>query len=181
MFLRLRLGGTAVAFSALALAGCATLDVSSYVERGVDVTQYRTFAWAPAEEVSTGDPRLDNNRFFDEHVRGGVDTRLVARGFEKTSSTTADLLVHYHASFKQEIEARNIDQAYGSCDENDCRPEVFEVGTLLIDLVDTRTNRLVWRGWAKGSIDGVVDDQQWMEEKIDDVVTRILAGLPHKL
>ena len=36
----------------------------------------------------------------------------------------------------------------------------------------------VWRGWAEGSIEGAIDDQQWMENRIDRAVTQILAKLP---
>ena len=53
-----------VGVSALALAACATTNVSSFVERGIDVRQYRTYSWGPAGERATGDPRLDNNQFF---------------------------------------------------------------------------------------------------------------------
>lgn len=181
MYLLSRLGWlAAVGFSALTLTGCATLHVSSYVERGIDVRQYRTFAWGPADALSTGDPRLDNNEFFDERVRRDVDTQLAARGFEKTTSGRPDLLVHYHASVTQRLDSRNLDVQYG-CAEGDCRSDVFEVGTLLIDLVDARTNKLVWRGWAKGTIDGVIDNQAWMEQQVDKAVTRILEGLPPRL
>jgi uncharacterized protein DUF4136 len=58
---------------------------------------------------------------------------------------------------------------------------VYDAGTLFVDLVDTRTNRLVWRGWAEGSVDGVIDNQEWMEQRIDHVVTRILQRLPRGL
>ena len=44
--------------------------------------------------------------------------------------------------------------------------------------VDTRTNRVVWRGWAEGSVDGVIDNQQWLEQRVDEAVRRILARLP---
>ena len=41
------------------------MRVDSFTERGVDIRQYRTYEWGPADTFSTGDPRLDNNRFFD--------------------------------------------------------------------------------------------------------------------
>jgi hypothetical protein len=34
------------------------------------------------------------------------------------------------------------------------------------------------RGWAEGSLDGVIEDQRWMEERIDISVERILARFP---
>ena len=167
-----------VALSALALTGCAPLRVNSYVERGTDFSRYRTYNWGPPDSWTTGDPRLDNNPFFQELVRADVDRQLFSRGFEKTTSETPDLRLHYHASFTERIDAYGIEGRYGSCDKRDCEPYVYEAGTLLLDFVDTRTNRVVWRGWAEGSMDGVIDNQQWLEERVDEAVRRILARLP---
>jgi hypothetical protein len=160
------------------LVGCAPVRVNSYAERAVDFSRYRTYAWSPTAHGPTGDPRLDNNRFFHERVIADVDSGLAARGYEKAATGEPDLVVHYHASVTQEIDLSVVDAPY--CDTNDCRPHVYEAGTLLFDLVDARTNRIVWRGWAEGSIEGIIDNQDLMEERIDQAVTRILAQLPRR-
>jgi hypothetical protein len=169
---------TALALSAFALAACASMNVGSYVERGADLRQYRTYTWGPADTRSTGDPRLDNNPFFDARVRADVDKELASRGFQQATSGMSDLLVHYHASVTQEIDLRNVDREYAYCDDADCRPYVYDAGTIFIDLVDARTKKLVWRGWAESSVDGVIDNQEWMEERIDNAVGKILQRLP---
>ena len=171
--------GTAAALlaGALTVAGCG-LTIDSYVERGFDPQRYHTFTWGPPDTTSTGDPRLDSNRFFDEHVRMRVERELASRGFEKTATEPPDVLVHYHVSVTQQIDTRTFDGEYTYCDGGDCEPYVFEAGTLFIDLVDRRTNRLVWRGWAAGSIEGLIDNQEWLEKRIDDTVARILSRLP---
>ena len=171
---------TALALSALVLTGCAPImHVSSFAERGIDLRQYHTYNWAPDDQLATGDPRLDNNRFFLERLQADVDKQLATRGFEKTMSGTPELLLHYHASITQRLDANGADQPYGYC--NDCRPYVYDAGTILLDFVDARTNKLAWRGWAEGSMDNVIDNQKWMEEKIDEAITRILEKLPRRL
>ena len=47
-----------------------------------------------------------------------------------------------------------------------------------IDLVDPATSRIVWRGWADETLDGAIDNQRWMEQRIDQAVSKILARLP---
>jgi len=165
-----------VGVSAFTLAACATTNVRSFVERGIDVGQYRTYSWGPAGEQATGDPRLDNNEFFQERIQAAVERHLNARGFEKTTTEASDLFIHYHASVQQLVNPDGVDQPYATCEG--CEPYVYDAGTILIDLVDARTHRLVWRGWAEGSIDGVVDDQAWMEKRVDDTVARIMERLP---
>ena len=165
-----------VGVSTIALAACATTNVRSFVERGIDVGQYRTYSFAPAAEQATGDPRLDNNQFFQERIEAAVERHLNTRGFEKTTAEASDLSIHYYASVAQLVNPNGVDRPYATCD--DCEPYVYDAGTIVIDLVDARTHRLVWRGWAEGSIDGVVDDQTWMEKRVDDTVARIMERLP---
>ena len=174
-----RLTLAAAALSALTVTACATMQVSSHVERGMDVTRYRTYQWAPADSQAIGDPRLDNNEFFRERIQAQVDRRLGDRGFEKTTAARPDLLVHYHASVAQEINPNGVDQPNIACE--DCEPYVYDAGTIVVDLVDAHTSRLVWRGWAEGSIDGAIDDQTFMEHRIDEAVARIMERLPRGL
>lgn len=180
MYLPLRLiQFTAVALFALTFTGCASMKVNSYVERGIDFTQYQTYNWA-ADPQATGDPRLDNSPFFHERVRAGVETQLATRGFEKTTSGTPELLIHYHASITQRIDVNDVDRERGYSYGEDYTAYVYEAGTLVLDFVDTRTNKVIWRGWVQGSVDGVIDNQDWMEEQIDEVVTRILERFPRR-
>jgi len=166
----------AVAWATLALAGCATMRVGSFVERGTNFTVYRTYAWASDAQLSTGDPRLDNNEFFQTRLRAAVEKGLGARGLEKAESGQADVVLHYHASVTQKVDAGGVDEKYGYCE--DCSPSVFDAGTLTLDVVDARTNKLAWRGWAESTFDGVVDNQQWLERRIDESVGRILRTFP---
>jgi hypothetical protein len=165
---------TALAAGALVLSGCASMNVNSYLAPDAGLTAGSTYNWASTNPRSTGDPRLDNNMFFEEAVQTAVEQRLTAKGFEKSASP--DLLVHVHASITQEIVISGGERGGEPCEG--CTPEVYDAGTLVIDLVDARTNRLVWRGWAVGSFEGIVDDQAWMERRMTETVDGILDRLP---
>jgi hypothetical protein len=176
---RLQLGAAAV--SAFLLTGCAPIHVSSFVERGVDFAQFHTYDWGPATALSTGDPRLDSNPFFHDYFRGAVEKRLVVRGLHKSASATPDVLIHYHASMSQSFAVSGVDREYGTCgDGDDCEPRVteYEAGTLVLDLMDTRTNRVVWRSSVQQSVDGLIDNQEWMEEYVDKAVARMMERFP---
>ena len=169
----------AAVFVALTLGGCASLDVGSYKVRGFDAGRHRSYAWGPADAHPTGDPRLDNNRFFDERVRARVEAELGRRGFEKPAAGgQADLLVHYHLNVRQRIDAGTIDRQTSVPSETESRPFVFDAGTLVLNLVDGRSGILLWRGWAEGSLQGVVDNQASLDARVDEAVTAILRQLP---
>ena len=166
-----------VATLLLAAGGCAAaMAVSSYMPRGANLAQYRTYNWAAAEVGPTGDPRLDHNPFFDSRVRSAVDRQLRRRGFEQRPSGVPDLLVHYHASITQELVITPAERTGATPEAT--RREVYEPGTLLVDLMDARTETLVWRGWARTEIGGMIDNQEWLEQTIDTTVARILQKLP---
>lgn len=167
-----------LALTTVTTTACATMQVNSYVERGADVTRYRTYEWAPPGTQATGDPRLDNNEFFRDRIQSQVDRRLSDLGFEMTTAAP-DLTVRYYASVAQEVNASAVDPLNTSCE--DCEPFVYDAGTIVVDLVDARTRRLVWRGWAERSIDGAIDSQALMEREIDEAIAKIMEQLPRRL
>ena len=165
---------------AIAAAGCATMNVSSHIEHGVNFAEYVTYDWGPPDNLPVGDPRLDNNPFFNDYLQGAVEKKMAARGFERAVTGTPDLLVHYHASVNQRVDVYGVDNRYGYC-YADCQPQVaeYEQGTLILDLVDTKTNKVVWRGWAQDTMNGVIDDQQRLEKQVDEGVTKMMVLLPN--
>jgi hypothetical protein len=50
----------------------------------------------------------------------------------------------------------------------------------VLDVVDARSNRLVWRGWAQNSVEAMLDDPDRMDATIDEAVTRMLLRFPQK-
>jgi hypothetical protein len=54
----------------------------------------------------------------------------------------------------------------------------YEAGTLVLDVIDARTNTLIWRGWAQNSVEDMLDDRDRMAKTIDQAVARMLLRLP---
>ena len=162
---------------ATCLASCAPVRVNSYAMPTADLRSYRTYAWDAAELGQTGDPRLDNNGFFKERVQQAADAQMAFRGYEKMSRGTPDLTLNVHASVQQRIDPAELDKISGVC-TGECRSYVYDQGTILVDIVDGRTRALIWRGWSERSLDGIVDNQDWMNQTIDRAISLIFARLP---
>ena len=164
-----------------ATAGClALMPVSTHFDRGADFTRYRTYAWGPADALPVTDPRLRDNPFFVDDLHGAIDTELQSRGLERATSERADLLIHFHAAVHERIEIPTRVERFRECVGNDCPPLVteYEAGTLVIDLVDTRSKRVIWRGWAEHRLEDMLDDPQPVRRRIQDAVRRIMERLP---
>jgi hypothetical protein len=164
---------------AMTMAGCAAMTVSSHIEASANFTEYLTYDWAAADNLPAGDPRLDNNPFFRDYVMGAIEKRLAAKGYERAVSGEPDLLVHYHASVNQKVDIQPAYRRHGEC-YGECEPSVvaYEHGTLVIDVIDRKTSRMVWRGWAQDDMDGVIDDQQRLKRKVDEEVAQVMLRLP---
>ena len=168
----------ALAAAAVVAAGCAPVRVNASLERGMAFTNYGSYTWAADDQFNTGDPRLDNNEFFQHRLQGTADAVLGQRGLEKVSATNAQLVIHYHANISQRIDVNALDRSYGYCE--DCHSSIYDAGTITLDFVDVKTSKLVWRGWSEGSLDGI-DNQSMIESRIDESVRKILLQLPPRM
>lgn len=167
-----------IAVSAAA-AGCASLTASAHVERGINFGEYVTYDWEPRDSVPVGDPRLDNNPFFNDYLQGAIEKRLAAKGYAPAEGQQPDLLIHYHANVSQKLDVYGADREYGYT-YGVREPQVvdYEQGTLVVDIVDARTKRVVWRGWAQDTMTGIIDNQDRLEKQVDEGVSKMMQLLP---
>jgi hypothetical protein len=162
-------------------AACAPMRVSSHVDRERDFSRYRTFDWGPADALPAGDPRLERNSFFQDHIQGAIERNMVARGFERAApAAVPDVRLHVHAVIERRVDVDRLDSQAGYCGRDDCRVGLseYEAGTLVVDMIDVQTNRLVWRGWAQDSLDGVLENRDRLARKIEDAVRLMFLRLP---
>ena len=167
------------AFAALALSGCATMNVSSHIERGVDFAQFRTWDWGPADALPTGDPRLDNNPFFKDYLEGAVEKEMTRLHYDHVTTGAPDLLVHYHANVSKTFDVNGVDMRNGYCYDT-CQPNVIDYmqGPIVLDVVSTKTNRVVWRGWFQDSMEGVIDNQDRLRAELEKGIPKMMKELP---
>jgi hypothetical protein len=156
------------------------MNVSSNIDREADFATYRTYEWGPADALPTGDPRLDDDPAFHDRFQGAVEKHLAARGLQLLVNGDSDLLIHYHANVTERIDVNTIDRRYGECAPPECDPltRTYEAGTLVLDIVDARSNKLIWRGWAQTSLEHVLGDPERLARVVDEAATRMLERYP---
>jgi hypothetical protein len=172
----------AIAAIAMVTIACATRIVSSHVELGTDFTKYRTYDWGPADSLPTGDARLDNNEFFRDYFQGAIEKELATRRLALTSSDP-DLLIHTHTNVSRRLQVETIVRESPWCQGGGCGPEVIEseMGTLMIDVVDAHTKKLIWRAWSRDDLSGVINDQQRLHRAVTDAVVEMMKLFPTHL
>lgn len=174
--------GSAVAMAMLVLVGCAPkMTVSSHVQYGTDFAKFKTYAWGAPDALPAGDARLEKDPFFRDHLEGAVERRFAARGLKLVANKDADLLVHYHAAINRKMDVNTFDTQSGYCADDGCISNAveFEAGTIVLDLIDARTKRLLWRGWAQTGAEDMLKDRDKMASRVEEAAVRMVDNLPN--
>ncbi len=163
-----------------ALLACARMSAGADFAPGLDLQPYRTFDWGAGDTLTAGDPRLDDNPFFDARVRAAVELELAAKGVQR-DTTVPDLLIHYHASVRQRVDVVRADEMRGYTFGRVNAPDkvlAYEEGTLILDVAEAKTKRILWRGWSQTDVDGLLNDPPALEKRIGESVRKMMAQFP---
>ncbi len=158
------------------LSGCSSLSVSHDFDPLSNFLAYRSFALL---ERPTANPNnlLHRNPLAIRRLEEAIVERMTLNGFNHSGNGTADLLVAYHGGISERVNVQRWGYSYGP------RPwegseriadRVYPQDYLIIDVIDSRSMQLVWRGWASG----VISTPESTREKIARAADRILQGFP---
>ena len=160
----------------LVLTSCTTVRVATDYDKEVNFNQYRSFAFYK--------PGIDKAQISDldkKRILRAIETELSSKGMVK--SENPDLLVSIFTKEKERIDVYNNNFGYGwgwnpywYGAYNTSNVSRTAEGTLFIDLIDAKTNNLVWQGM--GSADLVTYDMEKKEARIREIVSKILAKYP---
>jgi Domain of unknown function (DUF4136) len=159
---------------------CASVSAGADFDRGIRLEQYRTFDWGGGDTLPVGDPRLDNNPFFDARVRAAVERELTAKGLTRATAKP-DLLVHYHASIRQRVDVMRADEIRGYTYYGGRTPDKvveFDEGTLILDVAEAGAKRILWRGWAQTDVGGLLNDPREMEKRLNESLRMMMRRFP---
>ena len=170
----------------LILGGCAGVRVSQDYEPGTDFSAYKTFDWKSADQPQTGNIRIDNP-LLDGRIRKAVELALDAKGFRKTDRASADFLVEYNLAVQAKVDSSPVSigtgfgigggGSFGSIGVGTPVVDSYEEGLLIINIYDTKTGRLIWRGSGTRRL-GWQSEPAKTTEDVNTLVDKILAQYP---
>ena len=153
--------------------------VSVGADPGVDLTRYKTYGWANIAST---------NPLANQTVVSSVDSQLAAKGLKKVD-TDPELTVVVFGSSVSDIHVSNpswapslnsiaTGVAVGS------QSWLVTKGTLVVDILDTKTKNSVWRGTATETLDrgptgDKVKDAKTVEKPIRNAVKKMFKQFPH--
>lgn len=158
------------ALALIVLPACASLEVRTEQAPGTDFSRYRTYAWiagAPGR-----DPALESQ------IQTAVDQELPFKRLQKLeTSGRPDLYVSICVTVDEDRVVQPDQWGYDlgtvGVDGSHAGALTLPRGTLLVDLVDSGSRQLVWRGQASQAV-----DRQASEETIRKAVREIFRPYP---
>lgn len=176
-----------------AASACAQANVGYDFDPQADFTAYRIYDWLAESQEITGDRRVDNAG-TDIRMRTAIGAQLNQKGYKMALQGPPDFYVTYslglhdgtpdvssrylsdgmagHA-FSHSVDSRSVDGPRDTAP----RPEANIGGSLLIDIIEATSHRLVWRGTADGKVDpGLTAAER--NERVRAIVRDILANFP---
>lgn len=164
----------------LAITGCQTLpNIHVIKDESVKFTDYKTYGFHPALELR-GD---DYYTASTQYIKSAINTEMTQKGFRY--SETPDLWLNFNVHVKDKLKVTEVYTGsryyfyrweYSAWDDYPLSRErisQYTQGTLNIDLIDRKTNRLVWEGIAVGKIDESTYDN--LETKVNETVELIFS------
>jgi hypothetical protein len=117
--------------------------------------------------------KADIDSLIVERVKKAVNAELQAKGFIM-SSNNPDFLISEHLGKKDKVEVTS----YGYYAPRSVTYE-YEEGSLMLDFVDAKSKKMIWRGVAKAVVDNI-DTPEIKEQLINEAAQNILKNFPPK-
>lgn len=171
----------AIVATSLFLTACSTVSVTTDYDHSASFAKYRSYTLAP----TTGEIALSPSS--ETALRDALRSNLLKRGLSEIADN-ADLHVIRHVSTQEkQVITHSADFGYAGmpygygrygmwqgAPRNYTDVSQYTQGTLILDFVDTKTQKLVFRGVATGT----VSDPESNAKRIREAVEKIVHDFP---
>ena len=170
-------------FVAGTLASCApSIAVKYDYDPKVNVRQFSTYR-IEADRQRNADPIVGSN-LNQRRIADALDLSLKGRGYKPVTQGEADLVVRFFtdARDKQQIQSNNTMSpwgwGYGGWGmPNQVYSRQYEENRVVINVIDARTNDIVWQGWATGQMNSRNKERD-RDQAYRETVTSIMKNFP---
>ncbi len=154
--------------------GCSQMaDVKTDFDNKADFDAYKTFAWMYSDTESMN--LSDKWKMADEYMKEAIIREMGAKNVNYAPNDP-ELMVVYSIGMRNKMGGVDFNADY-SMDRTNAEIYREGGGVMLIDLVDAKTNHLVWRGEAQGALN-VDPSPEIMKKNINNAVKKILEKYP---
>ncbi len=146
-------------------------DVKTDYDHHADFGTYRTYSWA---NVQTKDP------LWVDRIKRAVNQELTAKGWMMVPSGGDASLVAIETTHEKQTLDTFYDNLgggwrWGGFGDATTTSETYKVGTLVVDIFDAKTKKLLWRGSSRDTLSGKPEQN---EKKLNKGVMKMFDHFP---
>ena len=149
-------------------------QVRTDYDRSANFAQYKTYSW---EQVKTRNP------LYVDRIKSAVDAALAAKGWNRVESGGDVSIVAIGITREEETLNTFYDgfgggwrwRGFGGFGEATTTIDTYRVGTLIVDLFDTKTKKLLWRG---SSSDTLSNNSDKNIKNLDKGIEKLFKNFP---
>ncbi len=185
-----RIFTVAGALMLLAVTTAFGMSTKSDYEKNFDFSQLRTFAFKT--DRASNDP-LSTNTLEAGRIQNALAAQLEANGFSQAQQNP-DFIVAFYSRSKQKTQVessgfgpgfgfgRGFGWGYGVPFRERWRygfgPDIwtsnYTQGCVMADVIDAKTNEVVWRGVATDTISGIDQSEKQTDQAAKDLVNKFM-------
>jgi len=165
-------------FLLFALSCGPSISVYHDYDSEKNISHYETYNWKVYSEIESNRNPIYYNELNDKRIKTAVNRAMQKKGYRQVDFGP-DIAIHYHIV----VEDKTVfmmdpgGHQYGLYwMKDEMNQYQYQQGTLIIDLMDSRTNDLVWRGWAVAVLEDLRPEK--VEEMLNKTIDRIFEPLP---
>jgi uncharacterized protein DUF4136 len=172
-------------------AGAQKIKIETHRDEQANFNALKTYTWLPSPPSpalvapdAKGDPTL-TPEVIGPHIITAVDRELSARGLIKIENGEADVKVVYYAALAMNMDAAQVGSYYqyttgwgtlvGTFATTST--EVYERGSIIVDVVSPGSNKAIWRGSAAARINRE-NNLEKRVARVNEVVARMFEKFP---
>jgi hypothetical protein len=172
--------------TAVALPSCSRMDVKRDFDPAVDFASMKTYGWLTEKDIlESSDPKiLEEQRFVRDCVHRAVDLEMAEKGM-RLAPGSPDFLVTYTTASRDKMQLQGSKEKGWTFTDRLLYPgwiegntEIYyDIGTLILDMVNPRNKQLIWRGSVEADLLKDISRDQ-LEKRIDQAVKKLLKPFP---
>ena len=133
-------------------------DVKTNYDRSANFNQYKTYSWGNVQTQEA---------LWVDRIKSAVDEALAAKGWRQVASGGDVSLTATEITEEQQI-LNNHDDLISTT-------ETYQVGSLVVEMFDTETAKLIWRGSSSDTLSSKPDKNI---KNLDKGVQKMFKNFP---
>lgn len=143
----------------------------------LDIPSSGTFAFSIEASRFYDDPRLDG-AMLNKMLQDAIEREMTLKGYSLGMRRNCDLLVGYIVALESSLDDGAINSHYGfntGWSVAKANPKKYEKGTLIVDVIDARKKKPLWRGALQAYVSFELSEKI-RRERINMAVKKLLSN-----